>query len=345
MKVVLYHYLEPYLSPEEEFCYEINEYEKAGIGIEILHCSNDEEVMAKECRDADTILCYGNPPITDKLLEALPRLKVVFRYGIGVNSIDVESAKAHGVVVYFMPGYCIEDLAIHATSLILSLLRNTSLYDRKMREGLFLKGKGYLPRRLSNMTLGLYGFGGSGKIMANVFSSGFQSRVIANDPLLTDETAKSLGVEKVDFETLLQCSDAISIHAPLTKETYHAFSVEQFKKMKSNSIIVNISRGGIIDEAALTDALTNGTIGFAGLDVFEKEPLEKDNPLLKMDKVVLTPHSAYYSKEANEMQRKLATILPIAAMQNGKVSKRWLANPGVLNSLKEKQWKEDEVIV
>ncbi len=331
-KVVVLDY--PYLGGLDLFKTEKEQMEKNNIDLVFADCKNEEDIITA-ASDADVILCCGNPPITRKVISSLKNCKVVVRYGIGVNSVDLEAATEYSKIVYFMPGFCAEELVLHATALIMNLLRNVSYYDSGIREGNWPKAKGYMPRRLSNLTVGLYGFGASARPMAAVFKNGFKSKVIACDPFVNDELYNNYDVEKVSFDELLERSDIISIHAPLNKETYHIFNKDAFSKMKDTSMIVNIARGSLINENDLIDALESGQIKYAGLDVFEKEPIDKNNPLLKMDNVVLTPHSAFYGEESLRNQHLTATRLVINTLVDDIIVKENVANKEVLKKLYE----------
>ncbi len=308
------------------------EYEKRNISLRIEHFNTPEEIIAG-CQDADAILGTGNPPIRRKVLESLPKLKVIQRFGIGVNSIDLEAAKETGVLALYMPGFCVDELAIHASALILNLLRNVSYYDRGIRQGEWRKAQGVVPRNPKDLTLGLYGFGGSAKPLYNIFRQGFGTKVIAADPYVKKELFPDYDVDFVSFDELLEKSDIISIHAPLTPETRYIFNKEAFKKMKKSSMIINISRGELIDQNALVEALEEGEIQFAGLDVFEKEPLPVESPLVGNDQTVLTCHSAFYGDNAQNNQLTLALELVDSVLNHKMVVDKYIANSGVTSKI------------
>lgn len=329
-KVVILDY--SYLGELEIFKVEKEQLKAHNIDLVFANCKSEDEII-NSASDADIILCCGNPPITRKVISSLDNCKAVVRYGIGVNSVDLEAATEYNKIVYFMPGFCAEELVLHATALIMNLLRNVNYYDSNIRAGNWPKAKGYMPRRLSNLVVGLYGFGASARPMATVFKDGFKSKVIACDPFISDEMYKDYGVEKVSFDELLENSDIISIHAPLNKDTYHIFNKEAFSKMKDASMIVNIARGSLINENDLIEALKLGQIKYAGLDVFEKEPIDKNNPLLKMNNVVLTPHSAFYGEESLQNQHLTATKLVISTLIDKVIVKENVANVDVLKKI------------
>jgi D-3-phosphoglycerate dehydrogenase len=318
-----------YLGDESLFQPEMLAAKENDIELILGNCKTEDEII-ELAHDADVIHCCGNPPITRRVISTLSKCKYIIRYGIGVNSVDLEAATEYGKVVYNMPGFCTEELALHASALILSLLRNVNYYDSRIRKGEWPKAKGVTPKRLSGMTLGLYGFGGSAKPLAEIFGKGFKSRVVTNDPYVSEEICYEYGVERVSFDEMLSLSDVVSVNAPLNNETYHIFNKEAFKKMKKTAMIINIARGPLIDEKALIEALETGEIRFAGLDVFEQEPISKVNPLLKMDNVVLTPHSAFYGEESLENQHSTAAMLMVQALTENMIIERNVANGDVL---------------
>lgn len=290
----------------------------------------DEKGFVEACRGHEMVLCGGNPPMNSEVVAQLTDSRLFIRYGIGINSIDMDACTKHGKLVYYMPGYCAQELAQHALSMILSLLRNTTYYDREMRKGHFAKAGGPMPRRLGGLTVGLFGLGSSARELARILKNGFQTRLIACDPFITKTQAATLGIEVVGFEALLREADIISIHAPLTPETHHQFGMRAFDHMKSDALIINTSRGALIDTDALTQALRSGRIGGAGLDVFEKEPTDASLSLLEFDNVVLTPHSAYYGKESVDTQHQLARTFALAWLSESAILPRYIANKAVL---------------
>lgn len=304
---------------------------EADITLELEHFQTENEIIAG-CQDAEAILGTGNPPITDKVLASLPNLKVIQRFGIGVNSINLQAATKNNTVALFMPGFCVEELAAHATSLILGLIRNTAYYDRHIRNEKWPKATYYAPKAIPEITLGLHGFGGSAKPLYEIFRKGFGSSVITCDPYVPEFMRDQFDVEFVDFDTMLKESDVISIHAPLNDETRHIFNREAFRKMKNDAMIVNIARGPLIDEEALIAALQEGEIRFAGLDVFESEPLSAESPLLSMENVILTPHSAFYGEGSKRTQLSWAFELVSQALNERKIPKKHIANKEICDS-------------
>lgn len=306
-------------------------YEAAGIEFEAHHFKTEEEIIAG-CEGASVILGTGNPPITRRVMEALPELKCVQRFGIGVNSIDLDAATEHGIAVLNIPGFCAKELADLATAMIMGLIRNTVYYDREIRKGNWPKCTYLLPLDVRELTLGLYGFGTAGQQLYKIFRGGYGCRILACDPYLPDAVkAQFPDVAFVDFETLIKNSDILSIHVALTPETHHIFNDETFKKMKNNALIINTARGPIIDQKALARALQNGEIRGAGLDTVEVEPIEKDDPLLGLDNVILSAHCGSYGVGAKKTQIETVCTLVPELVRTGKLPRRNVANRGLCN--------------
>jgi len=306
-------------------------YAKAGIEVELCHFNTEDEIIAG-CKGAMAILGTGNPPITRKVMEALPELKFVQRFGAGVNSIDLDAAAELGKIVLNLPGFCAKELADLATAMIMSLVRNAAYYDREIRAGKWPKCQYLLPGDVREMTLGLFGFGAAAKYLHDIFHGGFGTKIIACDPYVTDAVKSQYPhVDFVNFEELLVRSDIISIHSVLTPETTHIFNKEAFRKMKNTAMIINTSRGPVIDQKDLAWALETGEILYAGLDTMEKEPIEADDPLLKMDNVMLNPHSGSYGIGSKKTQIQMVCDIIPTAVTEGKIVARNVANRGVLS--------------
>jgi phosphoglycerate dehydrogenase-like enzyme len=265
-------------------------------------------------------------------MEALPEVRFVQRFGAGVDSIDLRAAAALGKIVLYLPGFCAKELADLAAAMILGLIRNTVYYDREIRRGVWPKCQYLLPGDVREMTLGLYGFGSAGRILRDIFRGGFGTSVIACDPYVPNAVKTQYpDVEFVDFNSLLARSDIISIHANLTPESVHVFNRDAFARMKNTAMIINTSRGAIIDQAALVWALRRGEILYAGLDTMEREPIAPDDPLLKMDNVILNPHSGSYGAGAKRTQIQLVCDLIPNAVTKGELAARYVADRAVLD--------------
>lgn len=280
--------------------------------------STNTKVLIHEIADADGVLVQ-QALISREVLNAASQCKVIVCYGTGVNSVDLKAATQCGIFVCNIPDYCIEEVATHAFSMILSLNRKLFLNDYLVRSGEWKKFTTIgLIRRLSSLKLGIVGFGAIGRALAKR-AKVFGFKIIAFDPFLKESVFTETGVEQCNLTKLLKDSDFISLHVSLSEKTKDMISRNEFKIMKSSTYLINVSRGGLINEVALIDALKTGQIAGAGLDVFKDEPIPKDNPLCKIPQVLLTPHLAYYSEEsqtilqqraAEEVARVLTNQLP-----------------------------------
>ena len=266
---------------------------------------NADDIVAV-ARDADAVLVtYAK--LTREVLTQFTRCKAIGRFGLGVDNIDLVAAKEKGMAVNYVPDYCIREVSDHAMALLLALIRKIPLSNRLVQSGRWEMPAVVPIRRIEGTVLGLVGFGHIPRLVAPK-AQAFGIRVIACDPYAKPEVFKTAGVESVDFDTLLQSSDYVSVHAPLLPATRGMMNATAFAKMKKGAYIVNTARGPLIDEPALVAALDSGQIGGAGLDVVASEPLAKDSPLLGRDNVIISPHTAFYSIEAlNELQTKCAT--------------------------------------
>jgi D-3-phosphoglycerate dehydrogenase len=277
--------------------------EFAKIGSELILAQVQEErELIRACREADGLL-NQYALLTRRVLENLPNCKVVSRYGVGVDSVDLKAATDLGIIVANVPDYCMDEVADQTVSMLLGLIRKTAFFDQKVKSGQWDFRQGIPIYRTRGKTLGLIGCGKIGLEVAKRISA-FGLRVIAFDPYI--EKPHEV-IELKDIDTVLKESDFISIHCPLNDSTRHLIGDEAFKKMEKRPILINTSRGPIIDEKALIQALKEGLISGAGLDVLEKEPPDSQNPLLKMENVILTPHVSFYSVESiSELKRRTA---------------------------------------
>jgi D-3-phosphoglycerate dehydrogenase / 2-oxoglutarate reductase len=262
--------------------------------------------IIEAARDADAIVvCYAQ--ITAAIIGALERCKVIGRTGLGVDNIDVPAAAARGIVVTYVPDYCLREVSDHTMALLLALARKIPRSNALVQSGRWDMPAVAPLRRLEGQTLGLIGFGNIPRAVTPK-AKAFGLKVIAHDPYAAKEAPASFGVESVSFDDLLARSDFVSVHAPLTSATRGLVNAAAFARMKKGALIVNTARGPLIDEAALIAALDSGQLGGAALDVVASEPLSKDSLLLHRDNVILTPHTAFYSVEALvELQTKCAT--------------------------------------
>jgi len=262
-----------------------------------VDCTTEDEII-EATKDADAIIT-GGAQITRRVMEASPKCKIIVRYGIGFDTIDVNAATDNGILVVNIPDFCLEEVSNHAIALLLACAKKLVLLNNYIKKGRWADVRGVLAPMGSiyGQTLGLVGCGNIGRMTARKAQC-FGLRVLGYDPYLDKSLAKESGITLVSLPELLKESDFISVHTPLNKETRHLMGEKEFKQMKPTAYFINTSRGRVVDEPALIKALQEKRIAGAGLDVFEKEPVDSDNPLLKMDNVVVTPHSASYSEAA-----------------------------------------------
>lgn len=270
--------------------------EAGGATVELLE-EKTEDAVADAVRGATGIIVDAATPVTKRVIEGSETLRVVGRSGIGVDNIDMEAASDNDVTVVNVPDYSLDEVSTHALTLLLSCVRNVPQYDREVKSGTWDWTTGQPLTRLSDGTLGLVGFGGIARRLAAKLRT-FGLDVISTDPYVDAATMRDYGVEKVSFDELLERVDYLSVHVPLYEETRHMFSTRELERLSDDCIIVNTSRGPVIDEAALIEALEAGQIAKVGLDVLESEPPAPDNPLLDRDDVIVTPHTAWYSEES-----------------------------------------------
>lgn len=273
-----------------------------GFHLELRHCRTEDDVIDAG-GGADAILVQY-APITDRVLAALPRLKAVGRYGVGVDTIDIAAASARGVAVCNVPDYCAEDVSDHAIALATSLARGIVMLDRNMRRGeQKLASVGALHRSAAQ-TFGVVGLGLIGSATARK-AIGLGYAVLGYDPLYAAGTTTTGGVRVVELDELLSTSDIVSLHVPLVEATRHLIDAGALARMRPSAILINTCRGGVVDTAALVAALTSGQILAAGLDVFEEETLPLTSPLFGLANVALTPHAGWYSEESYlELKRR-----------------------------------------
>jgi D-3-phosphoglycerate dehydrogenase len=264
-----------------------------------------EDILAV-ARDADAVLVtYAKLP--GELLRQLKRCKAIGRFGLGVDNIDVPAARELGIVVTYVPDYCMQEVSDHAMALLLALARKIPFSNKLVQAGRWEMPAVAPLRRIEGQTLGLIGFGNIPRALAPK-AKAFGLRVIAHDPYVAKNVLASYAVEGVSFDELLATSDLISVHAPLTPATRGLINAAAFAKMKKGVLLVNTARGPLIDEPALLAALDSGQVGAAGLDVIATEPPPANSPLLGRDNLILTPHTGFYSVEAlKELQTKCAS--------------------------------------
>ena len=261
----------------------------------------DDSELTKHMNGVDALI-VGGAHITRKVMEGSEKLKVIARLGAGYDTVDVKAATEQGVMVINTPRTSVEGMAEHVLGTMICLSRSVFWADRRVREGKFKETQADLysrDRHILGMTLGIIGLGAVGSRLAER-AHGFQMRILGYDPYVTKEHLDEMGVKPVDLETLMRESDFISIHSALTDETRHLIGENELKRLKKTAYVINNSRGAVIDERALYRALSEGRIAGASLDVFDPSPPLPENPLFKLDNVILTPHIAGSNKERAE---------------------------------------------
>lgn len=291
--------------------------EQEGIEFVIRQCNTREE-LAQHAADADIVWMFGGSRVLQGgALAAVPRCWAIVRTGSGTDNVPVEEATTRGIVVANTPAALSDGVSDHVIALVMALVRRLPKGDRDIRAGIFDQTLVHPLNAFGGRTFGLVGFGHIAREVARKLS-GFNLNWIIHDPFVEVKQLAALGMQSVSLETLLSQSDYISLHCPLTTATRHLISEPQLRQMKPTAILINTSRGPVVDETALVRALTEGWIAAAGLDVFEQEPPARDNPLLKLENVILTPHSAGRSGDGMEprWRTSVETVLSL-------VRRRW----------------------
>jgi D-3-phosphoglycerate dehydrogenase len=279
---------------------------ESGADLVLLSDAVSEDELLRETRDADLILmCYT--PITARVIDQAERLNGIVKYGVGIDAIDIDAAKARGIPVVNIPEYAEETVAEGAFTLLLALAKKLAPIHGAMRaEGWVWPTSQWLGADIAGKTLGLVGVGRIGKNLARMAGAGFRAKVLGYDPHLSEAEMRAAGVEKwTDLCEMLAKCDFVSVHCVLNNDTRHLIGEAAFRCMKPTATLSNVSRGAIADEMALLRALQSGRLAGAGLDVYSQEPLDhSEHPLISLyalDNVILTPHLAFYTREA--MQR------------------------------------------
>jgi len=266
-------------------------------------CATENELITVS-KDADAIL-GGGPLFTRRVMEALSKCRVIVTYSVGFDGIDVEAATDNGIIVVNNPSraWCVEEVSNHAITLLLVCAKKLTLLNELTRNGRWDETRRVLPPMGSifGQTLGIIGCGDIGRMTAKKAQC-FGLRILGNDPYVDKSLVNEFGITLMSLPRVLKESDFVSVHTPLDKQTWHLIGEAEFKQMKPTAYLINTARGAIINEAALIKALREKWIAGAGLDVYEKEPIDRGNPLLKMDNVVVIPHTASFSDEALEAQ-------------------------------------------
>jgi D-3-phosphoglycerate dehydrogenase len=303
-----------------------------GIDVEIVTVECRTPAEAREAvRGADVVM-IGGFRVDAAMIAEMDRARVICGFGHGFEGVDVDAATRAGILVTNAAEICHLEVANHAAAMILALNRNLVRYDRAMRQGVWDRPAGRPISPLDGETAGLVGLGAIGRALARRLQP-FGLRVIAYDPYVEEHSPRELGVRMVsDLHALLGESDWVSVQVPLNAETRHMLGEREFRAMKRTACFVNCCRGGVVDEAALTRALREGWIAGAGLDVFEQEPTDPGNPLLRLENVIATPHAGGESTESAALSARVASR-QAAAVLRGEWPNR-IVNPAVYGRLR-----------
>lgn len=268
-------------------------------------CKTPDET-AELTQDADAVLTQW-APVTSSVIDRMNHCKIIVRYGIGVDNVDLDAAARKNIPVVNVPDYAIQEVADHTFALLLTAVRKIDRVARQVKMGRWEIAPCRPIMSLQHKTLGLAGFGNIARAVARR-ARAFDLKVIAYDPYLDEDTIRQHGAEKVEWGDLIGRSDILSLHLPLNDSTRHLLNRDALRSMKPTACVINTSRGSVIDTEALAEALQNGQISGAALDVLEQEPIPADSPLLDLDNCLVTSHYAWYSEESLAKLQQYAAL-------------------------------------
>ena len=322
-KVLITDHVWPTTDPEREVL------ESAGAEV-IVAPNGEESTLIDLAKDADAIMtCFAQ--VTDNVVRAAKKCVVIGRFGVGVDNIAVETATELGIAVTYVPDYCIDEVSDHVIAMLHTWNRKIAIFDQSVKKD----GWGHMAlnmriMRLRGKTIGIVGFGRIGQAVADK-ASAFGLKILASDPVVDEKTVTDHGGQLVELDNLLKNSDFISLHAPLIPSTEKMISEKELSLMKPDSFLINAARGPLIDEEALYSALKEKKIGGAGLDVMVENVPPKNHPLLSLDNIIVTPHTAFFSQESTlELERRAAQ--EVVSVYKGEMPDN-LVNKNVLEHL------------
>lgn len=300
----------------------------AGLDVKVISSSSEEDLV-RESKDCDGIIAGLN--VTRRVLESSNKLKVAARSGVGLETYDLKAATEMGIPIIFSGDAVTETVAEHTICLILALARNITKSDQMARQGKWLRQ--YLREErmlydIAGKTLGVVGFGRIGRLVAEK-AKALGMKINVYDAFIPSEDIRKMGAEPTDLPTLLKNSDYVALHTPLTEGTYHLIGKEQLDMMKKTAFLINTSRGEVVDEKALIEALQANRIAGAGIDVLEGYTPKLDNPIFRLDNTIITPHTAFLSAEGRYRTSINVTRDVVRALQGE--TPKWLGNPEVLS--------------
>lgn len=293
------------------------------------------ELPASIGHDFDAVLVLA-PRVTTQTLDGASRLAIVARFGVGYDNVDVAACTRNDVLLTITPAGVRRPVAVSALCLLLALSHKLLIKDRLTRAGRWSEKLHHMGVGVTGRTLGLIGLGNIGREILRVIAP-LEMRVIAHDPFISPDAARSSGIEFTELDDLLERSDFVCVCCALTPQTHHLLNAERLARMRPNSFLINVARGPIVDQAALTRALESGQLAGAGLDVFEKEPVDPDEPLLKLDNVIVSPHAICWTDELFRGNGEAAcqSIVDVAAgrVPQDVVNRDVIGRPGLLAKL------------
>ena len=265
-----------------------------------------ENELIEQVKDVDAIVIRANGAVTARLMDAASRLKVIGRHGVGVEAIDLQAAKARGIIVCNTPDANVELVAEQAVGFMLTVSKQILKADIALRQGRWGVRYEYIGQELFGRTLGMVGMGRIGSRVAEICHFGFQMPVVYTDVVQYPTIEEKLDAKRLSLDELLAQADYVSIHVPLLPSTKGMLGKDQLARMKDGAILINTARGAVVDEAALIEALKSGHLAGAGMDVYEVEPTPVDNPLFQLENVVLSPHMAAHTDDALKAMSMIA---------------------------------------
>lgn len=293
--------------------------ESAGFQLVEMQCKTEDQLMTG-VSDADALVVQW-APVTRKVIASLDQCRIIVRYGIGVDNVDLDAAGERNIPVCNIPDYCIDEVADHVMALALAGCRQLKQTEQRFREG---EWKITPPRPMPASREMVFATAGYGRIAREVLrrAAGFKFRPAAFDPYVGEDVMQGNGVLKLTEEALFDQADILSLNLPLTGETAHFINTDRLKQMKHGAVLVNTARGGLVDTTALAKALQGGEIGFAGLDVFEEEPLDMEHPLWNCGNAFLTSHTSWYSEESVPKLQELAAEEAVRGLRGESLKNR-----------------------
>lgn len=306
---------------------ELGVFDNCGLDVEFIRYELEgEDALIRECAGASALIC-AYAPLTARVLDALPEVRIVAFMATGFNSVDMDAATERGVVVTNVPDYCTQEVADHAVGFLLALGRNLLRHHGCVLDGRWDYEACGKPDRISHQTLGIIGLGRIGRAVA-LRAQAFGLTVVASDPYVDEATMKAFGVHKAGLDEVLHC-DYVSLHCALTDETRGIVGEAELKAMKPSACLINTARGACVDDDALAAALQAGELAGAALDVLWPEPLPAGHPLYALDTVILTPHTAFMSRVSEEEVREKACLEVVRALRGE--TPHYVVNPEVLD--------------